>query len=322
MNNSFTDYVKAGTPLIAVRSFEEVRVLEALEAECKTEELIYQSWDVVTGGNFDTNDPVEFLAQVAKLEIAEDGTSNVDCIFMLDIHNMLSGPEAIRAMKLALEHIKNIPVSLVMISPEFKLPVELSKDGIQFEFILPTVLELKECALSILKANELETETLEKDGNAVFTAARGLTMPEAINAFGLSLIKYGHLDKKLILHEKLQAVRKSGLMEIYEAEPEDKVGGMKELKAYMHARKIGFTDPKYPKPTGMLMVGPPGAGKSLAAKMIANILDVPLLRLDFSNMKSKYVGDSEARVKQVLQLIDSVSPCVVWMDRFCSSKIV
>lgn len=147
-------------------------------------------------------------------------------------------------------------------------------------------------------------------------------MPEAINAFSLSLVTGGTFDKKLILHEKLQSVRKSGLMEIYEAEPECNVGGMSELKKYIHSRKIGFTDPSYPKPTGLLMVGPPGAGKSLASKMIANILDVPLLRLDFSSMKSKYVGDSEARVKQVLALIDAVSPCVVWLDRFCSTKIV
>ena len=311
MDVKFSEYVKAGTPLIAVRTFEESRVLAALRAECEAEELEILHWDVVTGGSFGTTDPVEFLGKLNK-------DIQADVIFMKDIHTMLDNPEAIRAMKIAIAILEEVPASLAMVAPSFKIPTELEKSAIIFEFALPTVEELKKSALNIMHENELDYEVPDN----VFVAARGLTMPEAENAFSLSIIKFGKLDRDLILQEKLQAIRKSGLMEIYEPEEEANVGGLAELKSYVHSRKIGFVDPNFPRPTGILMVGPPGAGKSLAAKMIANILDVPLLRLDFSSMKSKYVGDSEARVKQVLQLIDSVSPCVVWMDRFCSSKIV
>lgn len=309
----FSEYVMSGTPLICVRTHEEGRVIKALINECQNEGLIAKHWDVITGGDFGTTDPIDFLEQVQKKGL------DAQLVFVKDIHTMLDSPESIRATKIAIEFLKDLPASLVLIAPEFKIPTELEKSVIMFDFSLPTVQELKQAAENIIEENDLKDIELD---DKVFTAARGLTMPEAENAFSLSLIKYGTLDRDLVLAEKLQAIRKSGLMEIYEPESEDNVGGLKELKRYLHTRKKGFNNPDLPKPNGILMVGPPGAGKSLSAKMVSSIYDMPLLRLDFSSLKSKYVGDSEARVKQVLQLIDAVAPCVVWLDRFCPTKIV
>ena len=58
----------------------------------------------------------------------------------------------------------------------------------------------------------------------------------------------------------------------------------------------------------------PGTGKSLSAKVIASVLNFPLLRLDIASLRSKHVGESEAKLRQALSLIDAVSPVVVWID--------
>lgn len=67
-------------------------------------------------------------------------------------------------------------------------------------------------------------------------------------------------------------------------------------------------------PRGMLLGGPPGTGKTMAAKYLANKLGVPLYRLDVSGLKGKYVGDSEGALAAALAQLDQCSPCVVLVD--------
>jgi len=86
------------------------------------------------------------------------------------------------------------------------------------------------------------------------------------------------------------------------------------LKKYIHNRKKGFVNPELPTPKGILLVGLPGAGKSLSAKVIASVLDVWLIRLDISALKGSLVGESERKMREALAQIDAVSPCVVWID--------
>lgn len=57
-----------------------------------------------------------------------------------------------------------------------------------------------------------------------------------------------------------------------------------------------------------------GGGKSLAAKAIAGLWNVPLLRLDMGALYNKFHGETERNLRETLQLADNVSPCVLWMD--------
>lgn len=67
-------------------------------------------------------------------------------------------------------------------------------------------------------------------------------------------------------------------------------------------------------PRGLLFDGPPGTGKSAAAKAIAQSFGVPLYRLDVGAMKDMYVGNSEANLLSALAQVDQVEPCVVLFD--------
>ena len=75
------------------------------------------------------------------------------------------------------------------------------------------------------------------------------------------------------------------------------------------AKKFGVDTPK-----GVLLVGMPGCGKSLAAKASARLFNVPLLRLDIGRLLGKYVGESEHNMRVALKTAESISPCILWID--------
>lgn len=67
-------------------------------------------------------------------------------------------------------------------------------------------------------------------------------------------------------------------------------------------------------PKGLLITGIPGTGKSMMAKYVAGYFGLSLVRLDFGNLGGKYVGSSEKNMDNALNLIEALSPCVLWVD--------
>ena len=63
-----------------------------------------------------------------------------------------------------------------------------------------------------------------------------------------------------------------------------------------------------------MLVGVQDAGKSLAAKAVAGLWGLPLLRLDFACLYNKYFGETERNLREALRLAEQMAPCVLWMD--------
>jgi SpoVK/Ycf46/Vps4 family AAA+-type ATPase len=64
----------------------------------------------------------------------------------------------------------------------------------------------------------------------------------------------------------------------------------------------------------VLLLGVQGCGKSLAARAAAGIFAVPLLRLDFGALYSKWHGESEKNLRTSLQSAEALAPCILWID--------
>ncbi|MCS5782183.1 AAA family ATPase [Klebsiella pneumoniae subsp. pneumoniae] len=64
----------------------------------------------------------------------------------------------------------------------------------------------------------------------------------------------------------------------------------------------------------MLLAGMPGCGKSMSAKAVSSLFNVPLFRLDIGSLMGKFVGESEANMKAALKVAEQASPCVLWID--------
>ncbi|MCY2966006.1 MAG: AAA family ATPase, partial [Planctomycetota bacterium] len=69
-----------------------------------------------------------------------------------------------------------------------------------------------------------------------------------------------------------------------------------------------------PMPQGLLLLGVQGCGKSLTARATARLLSFPLVRLDVANLLSSDRGTSERNLRDVLRLMETIAPAVLWLD--------
>ena len=96
------------------------------------------------------------------------------------------------------------------------------------------------------------------------------------------------------------------------------IGGMEHLKDWLQKRYLAYdykaqqwhlTEPK-----GLLLLGVPGCGKSLAAKCISSQWRMPLLRLDIGKVFQGIVGSSEENIRRAIMTAETIAPCVLWID--------
>jgi SpoVK/Ycf46/Vps4 family AAA+-type ATPase len=153
-------------------------------------------------------------------------------------------------------------------------------------------------------------------------AASGLSLNEATRALQRAAGIDGKLTgaaAKIVIQEKTQLIRKTGILEYYHtSESFQDVGGMDRLMEWFRSRASVFSGTiRYaglPQPKGVLLVGVPGCGKSLSARALAGAWGVPLLRLDIGRIFGSVVGASEANLRRAIQTAEAVSPCILWID--------
>jgi len=63
----------------------------------------------------------------------------------------------------------------------------------------------------------------------------------------------------------------------------------------------------------ILFAGPPGTGKTMAAEVIANRLDLPMYRIDLSQVVNKYIGETEKNLKRLFDAAD-ISDMILFFD--------
>jgi len=101
------------------------------------------------------------------------------------------------------------------------------------------------------------------------------------------------------------------------------VGGLENVKAWVDKRKELFNqetvDAGMPIPKGVLIMGVSGCGKSLLAKAIAGLWNVPLFRLNMSMVFSGVYGSPQDAFHRALTTIESIAPAVLWIDEMESS---
>ncbi|KAK9845052.1 hypothetical protein WJX74_010036 [Apatococcus lobatus] len=67
-------------------------------------------------------------------------------------------------------------------------------------------------------------------------------------------------------------------------------------------------------PTGVLLYGPPGCGKTLVAKAVANEAHANFISIKGPELLNKYVGESERAVRQLFARASAAAPCVLFFD--------
>ena len=315
--------IRARYPLSYVVSFEESRVDDEMSRITKDRKKELYKWSITKGlempdGSLlsDFKDPIKVLEYILQ--------ADVNGVFVMkDYHPYLNEPVVVRKLRDVAHALKTSMKNVVFISPVLKIPMELEKEFSVIDYNLPRKEEISEIIKNI-SANIGDISKLEISKNPtlfqkVTEAALGLTAEEAENVFAKSLVQTGDFDLKIILSEKEQIIRKSGVLEYCHVnENMQGVGGLDELKKWLNKRGKAFTPEArefgLPEPRGILLLGIPGCGKSLTAKAISSMWQLPLLKLDVGKVFSSLVGSSEENVRRAIQTAESIAPSILWLD--------
>ena len=259
-----------------------------------------------------------------------------DChvVILKDMHPQMKDVRVVRKIKDIVvtndDDANLVRKTLVIVSPIQAIPLELRNLATVIEWKLPTRDEIQNY-LSHFSINRIvekpstssdkpwRVEYTAEEVEKILTSLSGLSYPEIENVVTVSQIKYKEIRPEFLLESKKQMILKNGLLEYYESNVKlEDVGGMDELKKWLQLRKSVFNAEAasfgIETPKGLVMVGPPGCGKSYTAKATANLLGIPLIRFDVGKVFSQTVGSSEANVREVIHLIEAVAPCVVFID--------
>jgi AAA+ superfamily predicted ATPase len=319
-------YLRARHTLLCAITFEEERLVQEVLALCERSRRNLYLWD-----------HADFFQRLFETERdnlanAKDPLTALDAIsgfcgsgvFILrDFHQCWKNqPRVVRKLRSMAQSFKYTNKSMIITLPARDIPEELKDDAVCLRIPLPDFSDLVAILRALKAAPGVRIDLTRESGERVIRSALGLTSGQAQRVFAKAMVTDGVLDARdidLINQEKKQFIQESGALEFYAPQAAlTDVGGLESLKHWVDLREAAFSkearDYGLPAPRGVALIGIPGTGKSLSAKVIAGRWRMPLLRLDIGALFGSLVGQSEENTRKALSLAETVSPCVLWID--------
>ncbi len=319
LSERLSEYIRACFTGIWVRSFEHDDALTEIARLCRQNRWALANWDVdrglsLAGQAEDASaiataaDPLAAIRALGALA-TPDGTA---ILVLRNFHRFLGSSELVQALDTQLVAGKQNRTFVVVLAPVVQIPLELEKQFVVLEHDLPDRDQLAAIARGV--ATEPGELPVGHGLDAVIDAAAGLTRTEAENAFSLSLVRHNRLAPDVLWEIKSGMLKKSGLLTLHRGgESFAGLGGLEALKSFCtRALRPGRSGDV--RARGVLLLGPPGSGKSQFCKALGTETGRPTLILDVGSLLGSLVGQSEANVRQALRLVDAMSPCVVMID--------
>lgn len=323
--NILASYIDALHPIIYINHFD-FKVIDDTIARVGEDVKIVEFNNALGLVDFKTKSPMHEcdLEKFLKLTM-DDGFEQETFIVLKDVHSEINNPKIIALLKKIAEnnlYNDDYSATIFILSETTVIPRELENYITVFDIPLPTTSEI----LTIINEfiADLEINVEQDTINDIALSFKGLNEFQIKQILNLAYQDGGCIDKEdklLILREKEQFIKKSGMLEIVNfSETINDIGGLENLKEWLarkakvfsnldKAIKFGVDVPK-----GIMIIGMPGCGKSLTAKATASLFEIPLVRLDVGRLLGKYVGESEENMRKALKLSEAISPCVLWID--------
>jgi hypothetical protein len=282
-----------------------------------------------------TGNPVQCLGLLEK--VAADSI-----IFFMNAHRYWEQETVMQAMWNLRDVFKSEGTMLVMLcASSGTLPTELKNDTVVLTDELPTEEEITAVVDSIAKAAKMEQ--IEDKGKVIDTLT-GLSAFAAEQVFAMSIdAKEKKVDQQGLWERKRKTIEQTPGLSVWRGgETFNDIGGYENVKSFLRAICTGQKPPKCiifideieksiagagtdtsgvsqdqlrtlltfmqdENASGIIMVGPPGSGKSAVAKGAGNEAGIPTIALDLGGMKGSLVGESERRLRSALQVAKAVS---------------
>lgn len=289
--------------------------------------------------------PDDVLNPVGCLEIAVHLPEDT-ILFMLNAQFHLKPEKATATFVQALWNLRDLfkddGRTVVMVGHHYELPPEVQQDVLQLDEPLPTDEWLRDMISSMAKKNDLTVT--DESLTAAVDALRGLAAFPSEQATAMSFTKEG-LNIETLWDRKRQLINNTPGLSVWKGGQTFKdLGGLDAVKRrferILKGRKaprvvvwideiekaMGGSDPgsgdssgtsqdqlgvllsemQDKEYSGAIFVGVPGAAKSAFAKAIANEAGVLTIKLDLGELKGKFVGVSEERIRHAMKVIDAV----------------
>ena len=322
-NDELTLLLKARYPIIFINTIEEDRVEYAIRKHIKTSlnRSIY-SWDFVDGYiNNPNNEGFAKRNPLQALELVERLTSETPAIFLLkDFNRFLTDVSISRKLKNIARILKLQPKTIIIIGSDFTIPKELQDLITILQFQLPNEHEISQELSKLIDSLNIKIEPQLFE--SLTQTCQGLSLERIRRVLSKIIATHKTIDKnsiEILLSEKKQIISQTEILEYWSVTDKiASIGGVENLKEWLKKRKTSFSvqasNYGLPTPRGLLLVGIQGTGKSLTAKAIATEWQLPLLKLDVGKHFGGIVGESESRLRQMIEVSETLAPCILWID--------
>ncbi len=325
--------LRSRTPLVVIESQDERRVLELLQSitlERARETYIplfrwtitdgLQRLDIALEPQALNSEPTDVLKHIRAV-------TKPGMYVLLDFHPFLADPVHVRLLKDICIRAREVQRQIILISHEVKVPDELESYCARFDMALPSEEERGRIVSKVTSdyGNDNPGAPARVDPKAYDLLVRnlaGLTWADTERLARNAIYLDGaidHSDLPDVMKAKYELLNRGGALQFeYDTARFNEVGGLERLKTWLSQRRPAFRGDDAAAhldiPKGILLLGIQGCGKSLAAKAVAGVFGVPLLRLDFGAIYDKYHGETERKLRESLRTADVMSPCVLWID--------
>ena len=312
------DMVRARYPLLYLLTYEEHRVERHIRRLGKDEGLAVHVWRHTEG--LASKDGIAEGTEDVRALLAHIGDHKAKGLFLLlDFHEHIEEDWVVRRLRDLEPQLGSRGQALLIVAPQLRIPRDLDKDIMVLDVPLPSREEVGKLLAALLKKRKqkMDGELFER----FVAASLGLTEKEIKRTYAHISLSGGEFTEARLsdlVAAKRQAIRKSRFLEFWD-EPAgmEAVGGLENLKEWLDRRGRAFSESArdfgLPEPKGVFLLGVQGCGKSLTAKSVAGMFQIPLLRLDVAALFSGG-GQFEESLRDTIRVAESIAPAVLWID--------
>ena len=322
--------IQAGNPIISMETPDEARAAATVRETAQQMGLPLSEWSITDGllpvPPASSKPLVEPGKAAAALQYVKQSAYPVIYLFK-DIGPHCKDAQVVRALRDLYFSPDSRPWTLILIDA-VGLPPDVRRLAVPFDVGWPEEADLEEIVRTTFQEVQrtslqpVESKLTKRELELVVQSLRGLTSEEAARVVAGAIRADNILDISdlpRIVDAKRNLLGTAGCLESIAPDVSpDEIGGLGNLKRWLNMRHGGFSasarefglDP----PRGILLLGVQGCGKSLCAKVVASAWRMPLMRMDPGVLYQKYIGESEARLREALQQAESMSPVVLWID--------
>jgi len=322
--------IQSGNPVISLETSDELRAGQLVRMVAEQMALPLFEWSVTDGLRrvpLQSSQPLVPPGQIVQALTYVKEAADPALFLLKDLGPHCKDPQVVRTLRDL--HFKPAERLWTLVLLESSpLPPAVRRLTVPFEIGWPDAAELEKVVRRTFREarkrslQKIEARLTQRQLEQLVQSLRGLTAEEAARIVSAAIHDDYVLDATdlpRIVDAKRNRLGTLGCLETIVADfaPED-IGGLGNLKRWLTLRRSGYTarahefglDP----PRGILLLGVQGCGKSLCAKVVAAAWNMPLLRMDPGVMYQKFVGESEARLREALGQAESMAPAVLWID--------